>query len=668
MKPFTPPPPAALLALLAAALAAAAPVPAALASAADAPAAYAIEPEFRLLRFGEVMPGGWIREQMARDLQVGFAGHLPEIAPKTAGSGIFTTSRNTPENFHNAGGGSWGGAEGMWWSGETEGNWRSGNVMLSLLSGSPAERAKADARVAEILKSQDPDGYLGIYGPTLRFPAGDVDNGELWTQTTLLRGLIAYYEATGRRDVLAAVEKCVKLTMGHYSGPGSKDPYGAGTMSHNLMFVDVVERLYDLTGNDAYRDFGVYLYRDYSREVKADIALGTLLAQDHPFQGHGATTYEALRVPLWAGYATGDAVLIAAGQEAFEKSWPHVSPTGGPVSDEMIANKPTDPDQGGYEGCGEKEWMTSLLSAAQKTGRARFAEQAETTFYNAAQGSRLPDGSGLDYVTTDNIYRIDGALMDRVVFSPAHEDVADCCAPNFTQLAAIFVRSMWMRSADGLALVLPGPCTVRTMVSDVPVTIEEQTSYPFSEGIELAVHAERPVDFLLRVRVPSWAVGVEAGCAGAQVQRAGDWLLISKRWESADRVTLTFAADVQPVPANNGEFYVRRGPLLYAVPIAAIRRSVKDYPVAGFHDYFFFPVEWAPARFALPRDASGLAPLRAEVVANGKADPKHPWDVSPLRLRVQMQSLDTGKGVPVELVPMGSGEAILRRMTFPAAP
>src|ERR1039458_6276652 len=48
---------------------------------AQATSVYAIEPQFRLLRFGEIKPLGWIREQMRRDLGEGFAGHLPEIAP-----------------------------------------------------------------------------------------------------------------------------------------------------------------------------------------------------------------------------------------------------------------------------------------------------------------------------------------------------------------------------------------------------------------------------------------------------------------------------------------------------------------------------------------------------------------------------------------------------------
>ena len=631
------------------------------------PPKYAVEPQFRLLRFGEVMPKGWIREQMIRDLDIGFAGHMPEVAPFTAGAQIFGVGRNYPDRFQNAGGGSWGGAEGAWWKGETEGNWRSGNTMMNLLTGVPEKRAIADARVAELLKTQDPDGYMGIYGPTLRWSGGDKDNGELWTQTCIFRGLLAYYEATGKPEVLRAVERAVQLTMSHY-GDGIADPYGPETQNHNLMFVDVVERLYDLTGNTAYRDFGVYLYRDYSRDMKTDVALPVLLAADHPFMGHGATTYEGLRVPVWAAYATGDPMILAASEEAFAKSWAHVSPTGGPVSNEFISNKPTDPDLGGYEGCGEKEWMTSLLSAAQKTGRAELAERAETTFYNSVQGSRLPDGTAVDYVTTDNLYRVEGAIMNRVIFSPAHEDVANCCAPNFTQIGPVFVRSMWMRATDGLAAVLYGPSEVLTRVGGVDVRVAEETSYPFSEAVRFRIDAGRPVKFLIHLRIPAWATDISATCAGAEIHRAGDWLLVTKEWKSGDEIDVSFGARAQPVPANNGEFYVQRGPLLYALPIEAIRRPVKDYPLPGFHDYLFFPAVWAQGHYALPNTAGTPQSPNFKLVRDPKADAKFPWDASPVQLQANLLDQGTNKMESIALVPMGSGEAILRRMTFPIAP
>jgi hypothetical protein len=456
--------------------------------------------------------------------------------------------------------------------------------------------------------------------------------------------------------------------MSHYK-PGATDPYGPDTQNHNLMFVDVVERLFDLTGNPAYRDFGVYLYKDYSKEAKTDISLATLLAQDHPFIGHGATTYEGLRVPIWAGYASGDPVLIAAGEEALAKSWVHVSPTGGPVSDEFIENKPSDPEKNGYEGCGEKEWMTSLLSAAQKSGRASLAERAETTYYNSVQGSRLSDGTAMEYVSTDNQFRVDGAIMNRRVFSPAHEDVANCCPPNFTQIGPIFVRNMWMRAPDGLALVLFGPSDVHTTVGGVKVAVSEETSYPFSESLHLHVDPEAPVSFLLHVRVPSWATSIDARCAGAEIHRAGDWLLVQRTWQKGDVLQLAFGSSAQPVPANNGEFYVRKGPLFYAVGIPAIMRSIKDFPVAGFHDYLAFPVTWGTARYALPRSAAGIPELVSfKVTANPKADAKYPWDAPPTFLTATLLSLDSGKTETLDLVPMGAKAATLRRMTFPTTP
>ena len=643
------------------------PAMAAVSAGADHEAAYGVEPQFRLLKFGEVMPRGWIREQMIRDLDIGFAGHMQEIAPFTSASDIFGANRNTPERYQNAGGGSWGGAEGMWWKGETEGNWRSGNTMMSLLTGLPAARAHADAMVADILRTQDPDGYIGIYGPTIRWPAGKLDNGELWAQTTIFRGLLAYYEATGKTEVLQAVEKAVQLSMSHYE-PGKTDPYGPGTQDHNLMFVDVVERLYDLTGNTAYRDFGVYLYRDYSKDVKTDISLSVLLAQDHPFLGHGATTYEHLRVPMWAGYVTGDPVLLTAGEEGFAKTWPHVSPTGGPVSDEFIDNKPTDPNRGGYEGCGEKEWMTSLLTAAQLTGRAVFAEQAETTFYNSVQGSRLSDGKGMNYVTTDNIYRMDGANMNRVKSSPSHEDVANCCAPNFTQIGPMFVRNMWMRAPDGLAVVLHGPSDVNTIVKGVAVHLSEDTTYPFSEKLVLHVDPASAVDFTLHVRVPDWATSIDSSSAGAEIHRAGDWLLVEKTWQGSDTVSISFGADVRPIPATNGEFYVQRGPLFYVVAIPADKKAVKDFPVAGFHDYHFFPIKWGDARYGLLKASDSVALADFKLVPDASSNPRFPFDGAPSRLTGQMTDLDSMSVATVALVPIGSSEAVLRRATFPATP
>ena len=93
---------------------------------------------------------------------------------------------------------------------------------------------------------------------------------------------------------------------------------------------------------------------------------------------------------------------------------------------------------------------------------------------------------------------------------------------------------MWMRAPDGLAMVLFGPCDVRTNVGNVGVRLAEETDYPFSEQVTVRVDPDSPVDFVLHVRVPAWATGVDAGCPGAESHRAGDWLLVAKRWQAGD--------------------------------------------------------------------------------------------------------------------------------------
>ena len=112
-----------------------------------------VTPAFSWLKLGEVMPSGWIKAQLDRDLTEGFAGHLKELAPEV-GTDIFGSGRNTPENpnFAKAN------AEEAWWNGESEGNWRTGYIMMAYLSGDARARQEADAYVQHILDTQDSDG------------------------------------------------------------------------------------------------------------------------------------------------------------------------------------------------------------------------------------------------------------------------------------------------------------------------------------------------------------------------------------------------------------------------------------------------------------------------------------------------------------------------------
>ena len=106
-----------------------------------------------------------------------------------------------------------------WWNGETEGNWRSGYIMLSFLTGDEAGMHECRQYVQHILSSQAKDGYLGAFDEASRFQ----HRGELWTQACLLRGLLAYSELTGDKEVHQAVVRAADLIVTVYrSGDPSK--------------------------------------------------------------------------------------------------------------------------------------------------------------------------------------------------------------------------------------------------------------------------------------------------------------------------------------------------------------------------------------------------------------------------------------------------------------
>jgi hypothetical protein len=610
---------------------------------------------------GEVKPSGWLRAQMLRDIRDGFAGKLDLLA-KEASSDIYVTGRNRRDAANSING-----AHCHWWNGETEGNWRAGYIMLAYLTGDKDSMAKADAYVDHILASQDPDGYIGINAPELRYS----DIGELWTQATLYRGLLDYAELTGSKRVFDAVKRAADHTIA-VTGPGNKSFPRDG---HDIMITDVMERLYYDTGDPKYRDFSVWLYLDFSRKhPEADSILVSLLHPGYPFRGHAVHAYELVRVPIWLAYATGRDDLGNAWRNGMDRIQHYAFPGGASLGQEDIQDRPPDPTKYEFEYCDSKEVQADLESAFEMSGLSLFADRTEQIFFNDEQGARMPDGSAITYLTVENRLRCDGKSTDgsadepRNKFSPTHQTPAVCCNPNATQIAPLYVSQMWMRKGDDtLVAPLYGPCTLTTSLTNIPITIEEKTDYPFTNHIDLIVQPDHPATFSILLRQPAWSKGASIACAdGAEVTREGSYWRVRKEWHPGDIVHIDFAPSIHAVPAINGELALQYGALLFAQPIASDQKSVKDYPVKGFHDTYLYPRPGADAPLALPASlrsqSFGFKPSPVE-----NPDMLHPFDTPAIELAGPMIDPATGATKQVTLVPLGNA-SLLRRVTFPLSP
>jgi uncharacterized protein len=615
-----------------------------------------ITPHFETLPWSGVRPRGWMKAQLQRDLTEGFAGCLDTLTERAATDLFRQRSESSSQQF-------------AWWDSETRGNWLWGYTMMAFLADQPKHKARVTALLEDLKDTQDADGYLGIYSPASRYAHGESENGELWAQSRALLALLTYHEFSGDARYLDAVRRAVDLTLRHYSSDrpyfhvaSAKDRDASTGLTHGLCYVDVVEWLYALTGDARYRDFGVWLYEDFSRMPlpfpSDDLALANVLVRQRPLHGHAVHTVEHLRALLWAARMSSDPQIEIAAQNALWKLRRYALPSGAVIGDESIHGLPT-PDMG-YEYCTLTELLFSLTSALQKTGDSTLGDWIETLAFNAGQGARLADGRGVSYLTTDTRLAATTDRADsyswlndqhgRFKYSPTHEDVACCCNPNAVRFLPHTISRMWLRASDGLAAVTYGPCQLTTDVNGVRVVITEETAYPFSDVVCFTIAPERGVNFTLYLRRPAWASSIEI--SGAVAHAAEGYLAIDRVWPAESAVELTFKTAVQVRPYPAGEYAVQRGPLQYVLPMAHTLQPIKDYPLAPFHDYNVLPQNIEQACECVLLDESqpdyGLS-----FEADPAIDVDRCWEQSPVRLRFGATAL----------VPLGC--TVLRRASFP---
>jgi hypothetical protein len=643
--------------------------------------AFSLTAAYEPLPVGAIKPSGWIYEQLSSDAVDGMAGNLQKFRP-TYGSGTWVTKN---------------GNDG---AGEMSANWLDGYVRMAYLSGVESAKKKADTFVKDVLKAQERDGYIGNYLATNRYKRM---GRELFNESRINVALLAYYELTGDKKILEAVEKAVRLTMSKYTpenrpytfvegdsgfrknkggsydvndlvDEGDAAPTKQNSINgHVLMFVDVCEWLYRLTGDRTYVSYAAFLYNDYSSspDVHPDeIKLKNLLNPEAPYEGHGAHIAEQLRVPLFLAYSDGSDPYPQAASNAYMKLMRYIVPSGAMASDEGVHNFSPVPSQG-YEYCATTELATSLESAMGKTGSMKYADMIERLVFNAGQGARTPDGKMIAYLSASTLLAAVEKLKlgenhnsgGRFQYSPAHQVGGSCCSANAVKLMPYYVSSMWMKTTGdgGLAALLFGPSQVNTTVKEIPVTIDEETEYPFSDSITFRITAGKPVQFPLRIRIPAWAGDVKVEAEGASVEAVEDLRVLTKTWETGDAVTITFEHPIMTGKCANGDYAIYRGPLLYVYPWPS-KTTVLKKSRGGVPEFFEWDVNPVSSKtnldYSIARKSSD-ANLEAEL--NRKYDRKFPWSQPSIVLTGEMYN-ERNVPKPVTLLPMGS--TMLRFSSF----
>lgn len=543
------------------------------------------------------------------------------------------------------------------WLGGTGEDWERGPyymdglVPLAYLLDDPKLIAKANKWVDWTLSNQRPDGYIG--------PA---KNDAWWSRMIMMKVLIQHYEATGDKRVIPLLSKYTAYHLARAKEKPltewAKFRWGDEVLSMFWLYnrtgdekaLELARVMHD-QGFDWRAFFEDFKFTEKTTQemlgLKKDLSNNNEVA----LSVHGVNNGMALKTEAVWSQLSKDAADRTASLTMLEKlDRYHGLPNGLFSGDEHLAG--INPSQG-VETCAVVETMFSLEQLAALTGDPKLGDRLEKIAFNALPAAFTVDMTAHQYDQQPNQIRSDVAPRqwstngaDANVFG--FEPWFGCCTANQHQGFPKFAVNLWMATQDdGIAAVAYAPSEVKTFVrNNVPVSILEDTEYPFRERITLTVTPAKAVEFPLALRIPEWATGATVK-VNSQPQTnvvAGTYHRIARRWQAGDRVELTLPLEPRTSVWFNDSVTVERGPLIFSLKIGEkISRQAKKMnnpapPQAA--DYDFQPTTaW---NYGLLIPANNLA-RSIEVINRPIGDFPFSAAETPIELRVKAKRIPEWK-------------------------
>ncbi|WP_340025658.1 beta-L-arabinofuranosidase domain-containing protein [Paenibacillus sp. FSL K6-1096] len=446
-----------------------------------------------------------------------------------------------------------------------------------------ALEAEADRIIGLISAAQEEDGYLCAYF-TLEHPEGkwtDMEKHEMYNGGHLIEAAVAYYEATGKRELL---EVACRLAD-HYDsvfGPGKRH-WVEGHEEIELALV----KLFRVTQNSRYLNLALWLLEERGHGYGAGAIWdnpdwGPAYCQDdvpvreiRQVTGHAVRAMYLYTAMADVVHTTGDSAYAAA----LHRVWNHT------VERNMYLT-------GGIGPSRHNEGFTSDYDLPNETAYCETCAAIAMVFWNHRMNLAFGDSRYADVVERE-LYN--GALSgislsgDRYFYenplaSPGgHHRVpwfeTSCCPTNLARYLPAIGQYVYAVTAEGLAVNQYMSSEAELVLdSGLGVSLKQSTRYPWNGRIELEVSPAAAAAFSLRLRVPEWCSGYRVvvkaegkGTARAEECMDQGYLVLSRTWSPGDTVVLELEMPVNrvrakpEVEADRGRVAVQRGPVVYCL-------------------------------------------------------------------------------------------------------
>lgn len=435
------------------------------------------------------------------------------------------------------------------WIGEHAGKWLHAATLAWDGSGNRELEKRIDYLAAELLKTQEPDGYLGTYEPSKRFGLYPGADWDVWVHKYCMIGLLTYGKYRERDAALEGARRAADLLIRTF-GPGKKSIIQAGThvgMAATSVLEPVV-LLYQTTKDPRYLEFAKHIVDSYESPGGPKI-VSSLLEHGSVRRTANAKAYEMLSnlVGLLELYrVTGESTYL----KVCEAAWKDIVEnrmyvTGGVSLGEHFQDDGYLPNAGAVaETCADVTWEQFNIQLLRLTGEAKYADVLERLVFNHLFAAQHPDGSGFCYFTP---------LEGKKEYGPG----INCCVSSGPRGIALIPTFAFTARGDSIDvnLFLRGEAGF-VLADGKSYRIEQRSRFPSGNKFFFRVVSEDlgpPVKY--RVRVPSWAT------PGGRFEDA-TW----KEFTEEAR----FELDMSPrvvlgTGLNAGRAAVLRGPVVYCL-------------------------------------------------------------------------------------------------------
>jgi len=437
------------------------------------------------------------------------------------------------------------------WIGEHVGKWLHAATLAWAYTGDPALRAKLDRVAAELIRVQEPDGYLGTYLPNQRFGLYNGADWDVWSHKYNLIGLLAYHQYTGNETALGACRKIGDLLIATF--PAKKSILAAGThmgMASTSVLEPIV-LLYRATRDPRYLQFARYLVKSWDEPKGPKIVAGLLRTKrvDKTANGKAYEMLSNLVGLCELARVTGDPEML----QAVHIAWQDIVEnrlyiTGTSSSRECFRGDhelPNAVNKNLGETCVTTTWIQLNMQLLCLTGEAKYGDELERSLYNHLPAAQHPQGNDWCYYTA-----LEGQKR--------YDKQITCCHSSGPRGIALAPQTSYLRSrGDGGDLLLISTLETSQATLELggqKVTVDQKSDFPQRGNSIIILHAPNAAKFGVKVRVPPWAAPAELQVGGVKYKAdSAGWVILPARdWNRDDQITVAFHLGPKLIHGEHG--------------------------------------------------------------------------------------------------------------------